>query len=339
MSDKSKIEWCDASWNPVTGCTKVSEGCRNCYALTFAERWRGTPGHYFENGFDITLRPDKLDQPLKWKKSRKIFVNSMSDLFHESVPDEFIAKVWDVMWACPQHTFQILTKRPERMMKWVSENAFMMDFGWTEDERKPMVCGLETHIDTLFGRNRCGWANSDTEKNNGYGCDHPEQEDVEDGQGRCFSFTCPIACETEDESEEMKLHSRPRYAFAKNVWLGTSVENQKTKYRMDILREVPAAVRFISGEPLLEDLGELNLKGINWFITGSESGPRNKIRAMDEEWVLSIRDQCLSANVPFFYKQNVVDGKKISLPELEGKQWAQFPQINDCQNESSSSLF
>jgi protein gp37 len=120
MSDKSKIEWTDATWNPATGCTKVSEGCRNCYALTLAERFRGTPGHYFENGFDITLRPDKLDQPLRWKRPRRIFVNSMSDLFHEGIPNSFINKVFAVMALAPQHTFQILTKRPERMLKYLS---------------------------------------------------------------------------------------------------------------------------------------------------------------------------------------------------------------------------
>lgn len=122
MSDKSKIEWTDATWNPVTGCSKVSEGCRNCYAQTFAERFRGTPGHYFENGFDITLRPDKLDQPLKWKKPRRIFVNSMSDLFHEDVPFDFIDRVFVVMSLAEHHTFQILTKRPSRMKEYLSKN-------------------------------------------------------------------------------------------------------------------------------------------------------------------------------------------------------------------------
>lgn len=233
----------------------------------------------------------------------------MSDLFHESVPDEFITKVWDVMWACPQHTFQILTKRPDRMKKWVSENAYMMDFGWTEEERQPMVYGLETHIDTLFGRNRCGWANSETDENNGYGCDHPKQEDVKNGQGRCFSVSCPIAFETEDESEEMKLHSRPRYAFAQNVWLGTSVENQQVaNERIPLLLETPAAVRFLSCEPLL---GPVNLSmrtdcfemvpGIDWIITGGESGPH--ARPMHPDWARSIRDQCQVAGVPFFFKQ------------------------------------
>lgn len=130
MSDKSKIEWCDASWNPITGCTKVSEGCRNCYASTFAERWRGTPGHYFESGFDLTLRPDKLDQPLKWKRPRKIFVNSMSDLFHKDIDEKYIAKVFGIMALAQQHTFQVLTKRPERMMELLNKEDFHMHIGW-----------------------------------------------------------------------------------------------------------------------------------------------------------------------------------------------------------------
>lgn len=124
MSDKTGIEWTDATWNPVTGCTEVSPGCDHCYAKTFAERWRGTPGHYFENGFDIQLRPDKLDQPLRWRKPRRIFVNSMSDLFHDQVPDEYIAGVFAVMARAPQHTFQVLTKRHGRMRSLLNEHDF-----------------------------------------------------------------------------------------------------------------------------------------------------------------------------------------------------------------------
>jgi protein gp37 len=127
MSDNTGIEWTDATWNPVTGCTEVSPGCDHCYAKTFAERWRGTPGHYFENGFDVQLRPDKLEQPLRWKKPRKIFVNSMSDLFHDQIPDEYIVEVFAVMAAARQHTFQVLTKRHARMRSLVSSEKFWAD--------------------------------------------------------------------------------------------------------------------------------------------------------------------------------------------------------------------
>jgi protein gp37 len=237
MSDKSKIEWCDSTWNPVTGCTKVSEGCRNCYALTFAERWRGTAGHYFENGFDITLRPDKLDQPLKWRRPRRIFVNSMSDLFHKDVPDDFIEKVFRVMCDANQHTYQVLTKRPERMLDW------MQRYGWN-------------------------------------------------------------------------LSHTP------HIWFGVSVENQQAANdRIPLLLHTPAAVRFLSCEPLLGSVDLMNylsypmpmtdewgaqvgadqIRTIDWVIVGGESG--HKARPMHPEWVRSLRDQCQEAGVPFFFKQ------------------------------------
>lgn len=274
MSDKSKIEWCDASWNPVTGCTKVSEGCRNCYASTFSERFRGTPGHYFENGFDLTLRPDKLDQPYSWKRPRKIFVNSMSDLFHKDIPDDFIWSVFHIMAKCPQHTFQVLTKRPERMMQML--------------------------------KNRY-WRNLD-----------PIHALIIEGEHR----------ETDSP-------------FLPNVWLGTSVENQQVAdERIPHLLGTPAAVRFLSMEPLL---GPVNLNGFfytadlltvvstaerrgisnndafdyvvdnypddvhkredrpSWIIVGGESG--SKARPMHPEWARSIRDQCKAAGLPFFFKQ------------------------------------
>jgi protein gp37 len=254
MSDKTGIEWCDATWNPVTGCTKVSEGCRNCYALTFAERWRGTPGHYFETGFDLTLRPDKLDQPLKWKKPRKIFVNSMSDLFHKEVPNDFIAKVFDVMTKAEHHIFMVLTKRPERMKEFME---------WY----------FETNKDPF------------------------------------------------DENDKPYI--------APNIWLGVSVENQQAAdERIPSLLQTPAAVRFLSCEPLL---GEVDLEypessnkaqyccsghmcgcqgkpinpplvyGIDWIIAGGESGHR--ARPMHPEWARSLRDQCQAAGVSFFFKQ------------------------------------
>lgn len=256
MSDKTGIEWTDATWNPVTGCTKVSPGCDNCYAETFSERFRGTPGHYFEGGFDIQLRPDKLDQPLRWKKPRRIFVNSMSDLFHKDVPDEYIAKVFAVMALAHDHTFQVLTKRHGRMHALLSSPSF--------PDRVAEQC------DALM----------------------PEG----------YSFAWPLP----------------------NVWLGVSTEDQKwADIRIPALLDTPAAVRFISAEPLLGPIDLRNANGINaiepdwvggptagtgcphplldWVIVGGESG-RNA-RPMHPDWARSLRDQCSEAQVPFLFKQ------------------------------------
>ena len=211
MADKSSIEWTEATWNPVTGCTKVSPGCAHCYAETFAERFRGVPGHPYERGFDLQLRPERLNQPLEWKRPRLIFVNSMSDLFHPDVPLEFTQAVFDTMLRANWHTFQVLTKRSERLAEVAS---------------------------------RLPWPN--------------------------------------------------------NIWIGVSVENQRWTSRIDNLRTVPAAIRFLSCEPLLGAL-TLDLTGIHWVIVGGESGRR--ARPMRPEWARLVRDQCLSAGVPFFFKQ------------------------------------
>lgn len=227
MSDKTGIEWTDATWNPVTGCTKVSPGCDNCYAETFSERFRGTPGHYFEGGFDIQLRPDKLDQPLRWKKPRRIFVNSMSDLFHKDVPDEYILGVFGVMAQATQHTFQLLTKRHARMQSLLSR-----------------------------------WA------------------------------------------REVPWLANP----LPNVWLGVSTEDQKwADIRIPALLDTPAAVRFISAEPLL---GPIDIfmnssidrdPGLDWVIVGGESGHR--ARPMHPDWARVLRDECVDAKIPFLFKQ------------------------------------
>jgi protein gp37 len=217
MSDHSKIEWTDATWNPVRGCTKISPGCKHCYAETFAERFRGVPGHPYEQGFDLRLVPDKLLEPLKWSKSKMVFVNSMSDLFHEGVSDEYIEVCAKVMVAANWHTFQVLTKRSERLR------------------------------DLLKGR---------------------------------LKFA----------------------AGHEHIWWGVSVENRKHGLpRIDHLRAAKAKIPFLSIEPLLEDLGQLNLSGIRWVIVGGESGPG--ARPMSADWVISIRDQCKRAKVPFFFKQ------------------------------------
>ena len=212
MSDKSTIEWTDATWNPVTGCTQVSPGCDHCYALTFAERFRNVPKHPYEQGFDLKLHPDRLELPLKWHKPKRIFVNSMSDLFHKDIPDAYIFNIFQTMIKADWHIFQILTKRSARLAQ--------------------------------LG---------------------------------------------------------PRLPWAPNIWVGVSVETDRYYWRVNHLRQVPAAIRFISAEPLLGPLENLNLEGIHWLISGGESGHGN--RPCNPEWVRSLRDQCLDAKVAFFHKQ------------------------------------
>ncbi len=239
MSEHSKIEWTDATWNPVRGCSKVSPGCMNCYAETFAERFRGVPDHPFEHGFDLKLIPDKLADPLRWRTPRMIFVNSMSDLFHENIPDDYIVNVARVMRLAKWHTYQILTKRSERMR------------------------------DLLEGKLR-------------------------------FASKQP------------------------HIWWGVSVENRKHGLpRLEHLRKAPAQVRFLSIEPLLEDLGILNLNGISWVIVGGESGPG--ARPMAKAWVLAIRNQCKRAQVPFFFKQWGGVRKAETGRTLDGKTYNEFP--------------
>lgn len=273
MSDKTAIEWTDATWNPMTGCTKVSAGCDNCYAETFSERFRGTPGHYFEGGFDIQLRPDKLDQPLRWKRPRRIFVNSMSDLFHNDVPDTYIAQVFGVMALAQHHTFQILTKRHGRMRSLLGSD------------------------DVIYGRSFESMVRNvaHNTRNNLRRADLPIADDL----------PWPLP----------------------NVWLGVSTEDQKwADIRIPALLDTPAAVRFISAEPLLGPIdlakvsappfwclghggpaaecpNDLHLprQGIDWVIVGGESG-RNA-RPMHPAWATSLRDQCATAEVPFLFKQ------------------------------------
>jgi protein gp37 len=240
MSDRSHIEWTDATWNPVRGCTKVSPGCTHCYAETFAERFRGVPGHPYEQGFDLRLVPNKLVEPLKWKSPRMVFVNSMSDLFHEDVSDDYVLSVVQVMQLANWHTYQLLTKRSERLR------------------------------DMLRTKLREG-------------------------------------------------------ADQQNIWWGVSVENRKHGLpRIDHLREAPATVRFLSIEPLLEDLGDVNLAGIHWVIVGGESGAG--ARPMDKAWVLNIRDQCKAANVPFFFKQWGGVRKSKAGRELDGQIYDELPE-------------
>lgn len=237
MAQTSSIEWTDATWNPVTGCTKITSGCDNCYAARFAERWRGIPGHAFEKGFDLVLRPERLKQPLEWRRSKMIFVNSMSDLFHKDVPTEFIDRVFDTMEAANWHVFQILTKR----------SSLMRDY----------------------------------------------------------------------------LKSRYSDRSPDHIWLGVSVEDAKAKGRIQHLQQAPIGVRFLSIEPLLGPVGQLNLDGIHWVIAGGESGP--KARPVEIEWVREIRDQCQTQNVPFFFKQWGGFRPKSGGRDLDGREWSEWP--------------
>lgn len=231
----SAIEWTEATWNPVTGCDQVSPGCAHCYAKTFSERWRGIPGHHYEQGFALRFWPQRLDQPLRWRRPRVIFVNSMSDLFHEQIPDDYIARVFGVMAAASQHTFQILTKRHDRLARIAS---------------------------TL---------------------DWPP-----------------------------------------NVWMGVSIENRRFVHRADCLREVPAAVRFISAEPLLGPLEGLDLAEIHWLIAGGESGPGH--RPVKIEWLRDLRDRCGNEDVAFFFKQWGGHTPKAGGRELDGRTWDEMPE-------------
>jgi protein gp37 len=241
MALGSAIEWTDATWNPVRGCTKISSGCAHCYAETFAERFRGVPGHPYEQGFDLRIVPEKLAEPLRWAKPSMIFVNSMSDLFHEGVDDDYIVAVTRVMVRANWHHYQVLTKRSERLR---------------------------------------------------------------DLMGTKLRFA-------------QKL---------KHIWWGVSVENRKQGLpRIEDLRRTPAPVRFLSIEPLLEDLGEIDLRGIHWVITGGESGAG--ARPMKKEWVISVRDQCRRVGVPFFFKQWGGVRKCETGRELDGKTYDGFPEL------------
>lgn len=236
MAHQSTIEWTDATWNPVTGCDQVSPGCDHCYALAFAERFRGVPNHHFQQGFDLKLWPERMELPLHWKKPRRIFVNSMSDLFHPSVPDDFIRATFETMLRADWHIYQILTKRPQRLA------------------RLGATLSWEPHI-----------------------------------------------------------------------WAGVSIETNEFAWRADFLRKVPAAVRFISAEPLLGPVDSINLNGVHWVITGGESG--HQFRPCELDWVRAVRDQCREHEIAFFHKQWGGRTPKAGGRVLDGRTWDEMPRI------------
>jgi protein gp37 len=234
MGIDSKIEWTESTWNPVSGCTKISPGCAHCYAERMAKRLQAMGQHRYRNGFKVTLHPEALEEPYRWKQPRIVFVNSMSDLFHEKIPLEFIRRVFSVMNENSRHTFQILTKRSERLT-----------------ELAPLL----------------NWSD--------------------------------------------------------NIWMGVTVENSDYLYRINHLRQVDAAVRFLSLEPLLGSLEALDLSEIDWVIVGGESGPN--ARPMKEEWAVSIQSKCEQAGIPFFFKQWGGFNKKKNGRLLEGRIWDELP--------------
>ncbi len=240
MANGTAIEWTDATWNPVTGCTKISAGCNNCYAERFSERFRGVPDHPFENGFDLQLRPQRLEQPLHWRTARMIFVNSMSDLFHKHVPFEFIDRVFETMERAHWHKFQVLTKRSSRLRDYL--NA--------------------------------------------------------------------------------RYSTKPA---PNHIWLGVSVEDGSKKSRIRHLQQARAAIRFLSVEPLIGPIGKLDLEGVHWVIVGGESGPR--ARPMLIEWAREVRDQCMTAKVPFFFKQWGGLRPKSGGRLLDGHVWDEWPRM------------
>lgn len=234
MADKSAIEWTDATWNPVTGCTKVSPGCKHCYAERLARRLQAMGNPRYRNGFAVTLQPDQLTLPLRWRTPKRIFVNSMSDLFHDAVPVDYLRRVFEVMVQAEWHIFQVLTKRAERLA------ALALGLPWPA-----------------------------------------------------------------------------------NVWQGVSVENSRYTWRIDYLRAVSARVRFLSVEPLLGPIPDLCLDGIHWVIVGGESGPNHRL--VDPAWVRDIRDQCLTAGVPFFFKQWGGWTAKSGGRVLDGREYDEMP--------------
>lgn len=238
MAQATQIEWTDATWNPITGCTKVGPGCDHCYAERFAERWRGIPNHPYEQGFDLKLWPDRIEQPIGWKKPKLIFVNSMSDLFHKDVPRKFIDRVFDTMEQADHHIYQMLTKRSSLLRKYINARY-------------------------------------------------------------------------------------PDAPVPDHIWLGVSIEDRDHTSRLRHLQDTNATIRFISFEPLLGAIGEVNLEGIAWAIVGGESGPG--ARPMSPDWARELRDQCSEQDVSFFFKQWGGARPKSGGRELDGMTWDGFP--------------
>ena len=327
MSDNSKIEWCSATWNPVTGCTKVSPGCDHCYAETFAERWRGTPGHHFESGFDVTLRPERLEQPLHWKRPRQIFVNSMSDLFHEAVPDEYIVRVFDVMQNARRHTFQVLTKRHARLRSFVTR-YLSGEFATEPLDTSPLAGTVDAPPPNIW----LGVSVRGSEVGR-----HPDSGADRDARRRAVPVVRepllgPIDLTPWMPAGIARWQCGGCRTFFSGEWEQDCLRCGRTGYWCGS----HAGNGSPGGQPL------------SWVICGGESGP--KARPMHPAWATRLRDQCAAASVPFFFKQWgahrwvehsaydhatqcwVADGiepqrvsKKLAGRELDGQTWDEFP--------------
>ena len=234
MSAKTTIEWTETTWNPITGCTPISAGCQHCYAARFAKRLKAMGNPRYKNGFNVTVHEDLIRAPLSWKMPQMVFVNSMSDLFHDDVPDDVIKRIFHTMNQAPIHTFQVLTKRAERLFRMA-----------------------------------------------------------------------------------------PDLTWSANIWMGVSVENCDTMYRADLLKQTQAQIKFISAEPLLSPLTNLDLNGIDWIIVGGESGPG--CRKMEEDWVLELREKAATSGTAFFFKQWGGTNKKKAGSLLQGKEYKEYP--------------
>jgi len=244
MAGKTKIEWTECSWNPVTGCTKISDGCAHCYAATLTRRLVAMHNPRYINGFNVTVHEDLIELPKRWKTPRKIFVNSMSDIFHEKVSDEIILRIFKTMNECPQHVFQVLTKRPERLAQL---------------------------------NNQINWTN--------------------------------------------------------NIWMGVTIESNKYLYRADLLRQCDAKMKFVSAEPLIDEINDINLSGIDWIIVGGESG--SKARPMNVDWVRSIREKAHEVGVAFFFKQWGGTVKKKNGRTLDGRTYDEYPIMKKESNDGT----
>lgn len=308
MSTNSKIEWTNHTWNPVTGCTKVSAGCKNCYAEKFFERFNGK-GSFKK----ITCHEDRLLIPKKWKKPGMVFVNSMSDLFHESVPFYFIDKVFAIMALCPEHIFQVLTKRPERMMQYFDSREDMKSIC----EEAEILVSTEPHLFHVCERLR-----GEAKRHIGNFSISNELKPNLKEAGWFWDFYYS------EFGKVYSLNFEGNWPL-QNVWLGTSIENQDTAGRLDYLLNTPAAVRFISCEPLLGPV-QLNLPVnhtyLHWVIVGGESG--TGARPMQADWVNDLKDQCTGFGIPFFFKQWGGKNKKKAGRLLDGKEYNQMPLVN-----------
>jgi len=287
MSAATKIERTEATWNPTTGCDRISPGCDNCYALTLAKRLKAMGQAKYQQdgdprtsgpGFGVTMHPAALEESLRWRKPRKVFVNSMSDVGHARISRPFVAQTWAVMALARRHTFQVLTKHPKRLAAMLADPSFVHQVGKAATE----IISRTPH--GVWRMDMSGWT------------------PVGSPEYRVWMPSWPLP----------------------NVWVGTSIENDEYTWRADVLRQVPASIRFLSLEPLLGPLPSMDLTGIDWVIVGGESGPG--FRPLDLGWVRGLRDRCAELQVPLFFKQWGGITPKVGGRQLDGRTWDQYPE-------------